>query len=192
MRRNEDREVKQLSPPLTDEMLAPLHAGDMVLLTGSIFAARDVAHHRLWENLQKGKDIPVDLRGQIIYYTGPTPAPRGKPIGSCGPATCSRMDPFTPLLIERGLKATIGKGIRSKDVRESLKKFKAVYLSTWGGAGALLSHQVKKYEVAGYPELGPEAIYRLEVEDFPAVVINDIWGWDWYKEGTRIFRLKLG
>lgn len=139
-------------------------------MSGSVLTARDAAHKRLYESLQKGKRIPVNLKGQTIYYTGPTPHRKGEIIGSCGPTTSSRMDPFTPLLLKYGLLAMIGKGERSKDVVQSIKKYGAVYFITIGGAGAYLSRKVTSSRVIAYEDLGPEAIYRLDIEDFPVIV----------------------
>ncbi|WP_041458744.1 FumA C-terminus/TtdB family hydratase beta subunit [Ammonifex degensii] len=173
--------AKVLRPPLTEEVIEELKVGDQVLFTGRLLTARDAAHQRLVEALRRGEELPVDLKGQVIYYTGPTPAPPGKVIGSAGPTTSGRMDPYTlPLLVE-GLKGMIGKGYRSPEVREALVKFRAVYFVTYGGAGALLSRCIKEVRLVAYPELGPEAIYEFWVEDFPAWVANDIYGGDIYE-----------
>ncbi|ACX51466.1 hydro-lyase, Fe-S type, tartrate/fumarate subfamily, beta subunit [Ammonifex degensii KC4] len=170
-----------MRPPLTEEVIEELKVGDQVLFTGRLLTARDAAHQRLVEALRRGEELPVDLKGQVIYYTGPTPAPPGKVIGSAGPTTSGRMDPYTlPLLVE-GLKGMIGKGYRSPEVREALVKFRAVYFVTYGGAGALLSRCIKEVRLVAYPELGPEAIYEFWVEDFPAWVANDIYGGDIYE-----------
>jgi fumarate hydratase subunit beta len=171
--------------PLTDEVVASLHIGDKVLITGVIYTARDAAHKRLIELIEKGQELPFDIKGQVIYYVGPTPPRPGKPIGSAGPTTSGRMDPYAPHLIERGLKGMIGKGQRSQGVRDAIVKYKAVYLGATGGAGALLSQRIKKSEIIAFPDLGPEAIHRLEVEDFPVRVINDIYGRDLYEEGVK-------
>ncbi|MBC7347372.1 MAG: Fe-S-containing hydro-lyase [Clostridia bacterium] len=182
---------KYLTPPLTDEMVATLRAGDQVYLTGMIYAARDAAHKRLVELLEKGEPLPVDLRGQVIYYVGPSPAKPGKPIGSAGPTTSGRMDPYTPrLLAETGLKGMIGKGSRSPEVKEAIVRHKAVYLATVGGAAALVAGSIKKCEVVAYPELGPEAIQLMEVENFPAIVVNDCYGADLYEEGMARYAVK--
>jgi fumarate hydratase subunit beta len=143
-----------------------------------------MAHKNMVEGHRKGELMPFDLKGQVLYYTGPTPAPPGKPIGSAGPTTSYRMDKYTPYLLEQGLKAMIGKGPRSAEVKNAIKKHKAVYLAAIGGAGALISKAIKKAEVIAYPELGTEAIMRLEVEDFPAIVVNDVHGGDLYQLGV--------
>lgn len=175
-------------PPLTDELLEKLHAGDDVTITGVIYTARDAAHRRLVAALERGEPLPFDLRGQIIYYVGPTPARPGRIIGSAGPTTSMRIDPFTPPLLEAGLKATIGKGNRGPMVREALKKYKGVYFIAIGGIGALLSKHIKKAEVVAYEDLGTEAIRRLEVEDFPVIVANDIYGGDIFEAGKAQWR----
>jgi fumarate hydratase subunit beta len=176
---------KRIVTPLTDEVVASLHTGDKVLITGVIYTARDAAHKRLIELIKKGEELPFDIQGQIIYYVGPTPPKPGKPIGSAGPTTSGRMDTYAPYQIERGLKGMIGKGQRSQAVRDAMKKYKAVYLGATGGAGALLSKHIKKSEVIAFADLGPEAIRRLEVEDFPVRVIDDIYGGDLYEEGVK-------
>lgn len=181
--------VKKISLPLTDAVIEALRAGDSVLITGVLFTARDTAHKRLFEALKKGEFLPVDLKGQIFYYAGPTPARPGKPIGSIGPTTSYRMDPYTPLLIENGLKGMIGKGSRSDAVIQAMMKFKAVYFGAIGGAAALMARSVKKAETVAFEELGPEAIVRLTVEDFPAVVVNDCRGGDLYREGREKYRI---
>jgi len=183
-------EVKKISTPLTDEAIAKLRAGDNVLINGTIYTGRDAAHKKLADLIASGAPLPFDLRGQIIFYVGPTPARPGNPIGSAGPTTSYRMDAYAPKLHELGLKASIGKGSRNADVKESLKKFKAVYLAVTGGAAALVSKSIKKAEVVAYPELGPEAIQKLEVENFPAQVINDMYGGDIYEEGRRQYERK--
>ena len=178
----------RLQAPLTDQDVAGLRAGDTVLLSGVIYTGRDAAHKRLYELLQSGKPLPMDIRGQVIYYVGPTPAKPGQIIGSAGPTTAGRMDAYAPLLIEHGLKGMIGKGKRSEAVKDAMKRHKAVYFGATGGAAALLSRRIKKAEVVAYEDLGPEAIHRLEVEDFPVIVINDIHGGDLYEEGAEIYR----
>lgn len=182
--------VHKLNTPLKEEDIEKLKAGDKVLITGYILTGRDAAHKKLFELASEGKPLPIDLKGQIIYYVGPTPARPGKVIGSAGPTTSGRMDKYAPLLYSLGLKATIGKGERSKEVKEALKKYKGVYLAAVGGAGALISKFIKSSEVVAYPELGPEAIYRLEVEDFPCIVINDIYGNDLYEMGKEKYQVK--
>ncbi len=161
---------KRIKTPLTEKEIKLLKPGDEVLLTGTIYTGRDKVHQRLARLIEKEKKLPFNLAGQVIYYTGPTPTPPGKIIGSCGPTTSIRMDPFTPILLEMGLKGMIGKGRRSKIVRKAIKRYKAVYFVTFGGCGALLSKFVKKAELFAYAEFGPEAIYKLEVEDFPLIV----------------------
>jgi fumarate hydratase subunit beta len=177
--------IIRITPPLTDEPVAGLKSGDRVSITGVLFTGRDAAHKRMFELLQSGKELPVDLRGQIIYYVGPTPARPGHVIGSAGPTTSGRMDVYAPTLLAYGLKGMIGKGMRSMEVKEAIKKYNGVYFAATGGAGALLAKTIKKAEVVAYPELGPEAIYRLEVEDFPAIVINDCYGNDLYQDGVK-------
>lgn len=175
----------KISLPLSDEAAAELKAGDNVLFSGYVYTARDAAHKRMYEALEAGHELPVSLDGEVIYYVGPTPARPGEIIGSAGPTTSSRMDKFTPALLDKGLKGMIGKGYRSQEVIDSLKKNKAVYFSAIGGSGALLAKSIKKTEIVAYDELGTEAIRRMEIEDFPAVVINDIHGDDWYKMGVK-------
>jgi fumarate hydratase subunit beta len=159
-----------------DIQIKKLRAGEKVLFSGVIYTARDQAHKRLVETIKKGKRPPIDLKGQIIYYCGPTATPKGKVIGACGPTTSSRMDEFTPLLLKAGLKGMIGKGSRSKEVIERIKKHQAVYFLTYAGCGALLSRYVKSAKPVAYQDLGPEAIYRLEVKDFPLIVGIDAKG----------------
>lgn len=175
----------KLTTPLTEEMVAQLRAGDKVTITGTIYVARDAAHKRMVAALDAGEPLPFDPRGQIIYYMGPAPAKPGDPIGSAGPTTSGRMDPYAPRLMEVGLKGMIGKGNRSKAVREAMQKYKAVYLAAIGGAGALIAKSIKKAEVVAYEDLGAEALRRLEVEDFPAIVVNDIYGGDAYEQGVK-------
>lgn len=179
----------KLTTPLKDSDIEKLKIGDKVLLSGVVYTARDTAHQRLAELLKKGEDLPIDIRGQIIYYTGPTPAKPGRIIGSCGPTTSCRMDPYTPYLVAKGLKAMIGKGPRSAEVIEVLKRHKAVYFLAVGGAGALIAHCVKKLDVVAFQDLGPEAIHRLGVENLPLIVANDCYGQDLFKEGVKIYRL---
>jgi fumarate hydratase subunit beta len=180
-------EIK-LKTPLTDKDVEKLKIGDKVLLTGVIYTGRDAAHKRLFDLIEAGKELPIDIRGQVIYYVGPAPAKPGKPIGSAGPTTSYRMDAFAPKLMELGLKGMIGKGNRGADVVEAMKKHKAIYFGATGGAGALLALSIKKAETVAYEDLGPEAIQRLEVEDFPVVVINDTKGNDLYVEGAKKYR----
>lgn len=181
-------EVKNISIPLTDEVVEGLRIGDSVLISGIIYTGRDSAHKRLVEALDRGEKLPVDFNGQIIYYAGPAPAKPGKPIGSVGPTTSYRMDPFAPRLMEEGLKGMIGKGNRSEEVITAIQKHKAVYFGAIGGAGALMAQSVRKAEIVAYEDLGPEAIRRLEVENFPAVVVNDCYGGDLFKKGIKQYR----
>ncbi|MBM4348681.1 MAG: Fe-S-containing hydro-lyase [Deltaproteobacteria bacterium] len=178
----------RLKTPLTDKDVERLKIGDRVLINGVIYTGRDAAHKRLSDLLKEGKEFPFDIRGQIIYYVGPTPARPGQVFGSAGPTTSYRMDAYAPALIEKGLKGMIGKGMRSDAVKEAMKKHQAVYFAATGGAGALLAKKVKKAEVVAYEDLGPEAIRRLEVEDLPVIVINDVRGNDLYIEGEKKYR----
>ncbi len=181
--------VRKVTFPLTDEALEKLKAGDNVLLTGVIYSARDAAHKRMAEALDQGKPLPFDIKGQTIFYMGPSPARPGQPIGSAGPTTSGRMDVYSPRLIAGGLKGMIGKGMRSQAVKDAMKKYRAVYLGAIGGAGALISKTIKKSEVIAYPELGAEAVLRLEVENFLATVINDIYGGDFYEDGRAKYAI---
>jgi len=181
--------VKQVTLPLTDETLKELKAGKQVSITGVMYVARDAAHKRMVEALDQGKPLPFDINEQTLYYMGPAPAKPGQPIGSAGPTTSGRMDVYSPRLIAEGLKGMVGKGMRSPAVKDAMKKYKAVYLAAIGGAGALISKSIKKSEVIAYEELGAEAIHRLEVENFPATVINDIYGGDLYQEGKARYRI---
>ena len=164
---------KYINTPIDDKIVSELKAGDYVYLTGTVYTARDAAHKRLYEALQRGEDIPLELQNNIIYYLGPSPAREGQVIGSAGPTTSSRMDKYTPLLLEKGLKGMIGKGKRSDEVIESMHKNHAVYIAAIGGAGALLSKCIKKSEVIAYEDLGTEAIRKLEVENLPIIVVID-------------------
>jgi len=178
----------RISAPLTDAVIEKLKAGDKVLITGVMYTARDAAHKRLIDLLDAGKELPVDLKGQIVYYVGPTPEKPGEVIGSAGPTTSGRMDAYTPRLIELGLKGMVGKGARSKEVRDSIIANKAVYMAAVGGAAALIRRSIKKAEIIAYEDLGPEAIRRLEVVDFPAIVVNDVHGGDLFLQGVEKFR----
>ena len=178
----------KIQTPLTDDVIMKLKAGDRVLITGVIYTGRDMAHKYMVEGLQKGEQPPFDLKGQILYYTGPTPAPPGRPIGSAGPTTSYRMDKYTPALLELGLKGMIGKGPRGQAVKDAIRKYRALYFAAIGGAGALISKSIRKADVIAYPELGTEAVMRLEVEDFPAVVVNDVQGGDLYQMGVEKYR----
>lgn len=179
--------IKEVVTPLSDEDVEALRAGDRVRISGVIYTARDAAHARLAALIDRGEPLPFDVRGQIIYYTGPSPARPGDIVGSIGPTTASRMDTFTPALLALGLKGTIGKGYRSPAVKEALRRHRSVYFGAIGGAGAVLSRHVKALEVIAYEDLGTEAIRRLVVEDFPAIVINDCHGGDLYEEGRKVY-----
>jgi fumarate hydratase subunit beta len=181
--------VKKITTPLKDEVIENLKCGDLVEITGIIYTARDAAHKRLVELIREGKELPFDIRGAVIYYVGPTPAKPGQVIGSAGPTTSYRMDPYAPLLLEKGLKGMIGKGKRSKEVRDAIIKYKGVYFASTGGAAALLAKHIKSAEIVAYEDLGPEAIRKLYVENFPAIVVNDMYGNDLYEEGVKKYKL---
>ncbi len=181
--------VKKIVLPLTNIVIKELRAGDNVLLTGTMYVARDSAHKRMVENLDRGESLPFDITGQTIYYMGPTPAKPGQVIGSAGPTTSGRMDLYSPRLMAAGLKGMIGKGMRSTSVKAAIRQYGAIYMAAIGGTGALISKTIKKSEVVAYEELGAEAILRIEVEDFPATVINDIYGGDLYEEGQAKYRV---
>ena len=178
----------RITSPMGDETVAGLRAGDRVLISGPVYVARDSAHKRMVEALQKGQSLPFDPQGQIIYYMGPSPTRPGKPIGSAGPTTAGRMDPYALTLLAVGLKGMIGKGNRSLPLREALQKHKAVYFTTTGGAAALVARSIQSATVIAYEDLGPEAVLRLEVEDLPAIVVNDMYGGDAYEEGKAKYR----
>ncbi len=178
----------KLTPPLRDEDVEQLEIGDRVLVSGVIYTARDAAHKRLVDMLQAGQELPVDFKGQILYYVGPSPARPGRVIGAAGPTTAYRMDSYAPTLMKLGLKAMIGKGKRSPEVIAAMMEHKAVYLGATGGAGALISRCIKAAEVVAFPELGPEAVHRLVVEDLPTIVINDCQGRDLYDAGVAKYR----
>ncbi|MEA1964577.1 MAG: Fe-S-containing hydro-lyase [Candidatus Aerophobetes bacterium] len=180
--------IIKISTPLDTKEIINLKAGDFVKITGNIYAARDAAHKRFFELIEKGKKLPIDLKGQIIFYAGPTPAKPGYPCGSIGPTTSYRMDPYTPSLLERGLKGMIGKGFRSKEVIDSMKKNKAIYFAAIGGAAALIAKSVKKSEVVAYKDLGAEAVFRFYVEDFPAIVVIDSVGNNLYETEPLKYR----
>lgn len=175
-------EIRKLQPPLSEKVVRLLKAGDEVAITGVIYTARDMAHKRLWEAIEAGRQLPFKLEGQVIYFLGPAPARPGRVIGAAGPTTSSRMDAFSPKLIANGLRAMMGKGYRGSEVREALKKYTAVHLSTIGGAGALLSKHIVSAEVIAYEDLGTEAIRKLQVVDFPAIVAYDSYGNTVYKK----------
>ncbi|ADO44703.1 hydro-lyase, Fe-S type, tartrate/fumarate subfamily, beta subunit [Hydrogenobacter thermophilus TK-6] len=178
---------KRIFTPLTDETIESLKAGDRVLLTGYIYTARDAAHKRMVEALNRGEAPPFDMKGQVIYYVGPTPPKPGQVIGSAGPTTAIRMDKYVEPLLKLGLKGMIGKGYRSQLVKDLLIKYKAVYFAAVGGVAVLLSKSIKSSEVIAYEDLGTEAIRRLYVEDFPVIVANDIYGGDVFEEGRKKF-----
>ena len=182
--------AKKIKLPLTDEILKDLKAGDNLLLSGLIYVARDAAHKRMIEALDQGKPLPFDIKGATVYYMGPSPARPGRVIGSAGPTTSGRMDAYAPRLMAEGLKGMIGKGLRSKPVKDAMVKYRAVYLGAIGGAGAIIFKSIKKAEVVAYEELGAEALRRLEVEDFPVTVVDDIYGGDLYEEGKAKYEVK--
>jgi fumarate hydratase subunit beta len=177
-----------IASPISPKVIEELTVGTSVSISGVIYTVRDVAHKRIIEALDKGEKLPFELKGQTIYYTGPSPAPPGKVIGAAGPTTSHRMDAYTPRLLAAGVKAMIGKGSRSDEVKKAIKKYKAVYLAAAGGIGALLSSAVKEAKVIAYEELGPEAIMRLVVDNFPAVVANDIYGGDLFEQGRAKYK----
>jgi fumarate hydratase subunit beta len=180
--------AKMIKAPLTIEDVENLRAGDNVLITGILYTARDAAHKRLVELLDKGEPLPFEMKGAVIYYVGPTPAPPGKPIGSAGPTTSYRMDSYTPRLIEIGMKGCIGKGERNEKVVEMMKKHKAVYFAALGGGAALLAKSIKKSDIIAFEDLGAEAIRRLEVVDFSCIVAQDCYGENMYRIGVEKYR----
>jgi fumarate hydratase subunit beta len=183
-----DMGIKRIQTPLADDVIQFLKAGEKVLLSGFIYTARDAAHKRFAEALDAGEELPFDIRGQVIYYCGPAPAPPGKVIGSCGPTTSSRMDVYAPRLIRLGLKGMIGKGKRSDAVKKALQEHQAVYFGATGGAGALIARTVVASRVIAYEDLGPEGVVRLEVRDMPLFVINDMYGNDLYQDGMERYK----
>jgi fumarate hydratase subunit beta len=185
-------EIKDVRTPLSNADVQSLKAGDRVRISGVLYTARDAAHARLLPLIEKGERLPIDVAGQIIYYTGPSPARPGTVIGSVGPTTASRMDKFTPALLALGLKGTIGKGYRGQPVKDALRQHTAVYFGSIGGAGAVLSEFVKKAEVVAYEDLGTEAIRRLEVAGFPAIVLYDCHGGDLYQDGQKVYAREDG
>lgn len=172
----------RLKTPIKTEDIIDLQAGDRILLSGIIYTARDTAHKRIVASMEKGETLPFELQGAVVYYAGPAPAPPGKPIGSIGPTTSYRMDAYAPKLIENGIKMMIGKGSRNQAVKDAIIEHQAVYCAAWGGAGALLASRVVSADCIAYEELGPEAVYQLEVKDFPVMVVNDIYGHDAYEQ----------
>lgn len=189
MTKEKSVEIIRIKAPLDGKTVEKLRAGDSVLISGVIYSARDAAHKRLIETLERGGKLPFMLKGQVIYYMGPSTARPGHIIGSAGPTTSGRMDSYAPRLIAEGLKGMIGKGSRSQAVKDAMQKCKTIYFAAIGGAGVLISKTIKKADVIAYDDLGTEAIRRLEVEDFPATVINDIYGGDLYLEGKAKYRI---
>jgi fumarate hydratase subunit beta len=183
--------IKKIRTPITSEVIASLRTGDEVEISGVIYTARDAAHRRLDEAFRAGRPLPIDVRGQVIYYVGPTPPRPGQAIGSAGPTTSIRMDVYVEPLLAAGLKGMIGKGGRSAQVREALKRYQAVYLGAVGGAAVLLTQHVVKAEVVAYEDLGTEAIRRLEVRSFPVVVVNDMYGDDLLEQARREWGARL-
>jgi fumarate hydratase subunit beta len=179
---------KRIAAPLSDGDVRELHAGDVVLVSGTVYAARDAAHKRMMQRLDEGEPLPFDPRGAIVYYVGPTPEKPGHVIGAAGPTTASRMDAYTPRLLELGLKGIIGKGNRGAEVREAIRTHTAVYLAALGGGGALAALAIKAQEIIAFEELGPEAVRRIEMVDFPVWVANDADGRDFYEETTAPWR----
>ncbi|MDA8212948.1 MAG: Fe-S-containing hydro-lyase [Clostridia bacterium] len=179
----------RITTPLTDEVVEKLTIGQQVLISGKIYTARDAAHKKLVDLLKEGKPLPIDIEGQIVYYVGPSPAKPGQVIGSAGPTTSGRMDAYAPTLMGEGLKGMIGKGSRTKEVIEAMQKYKAVYFAAVGGAAALIAKKITSSKVIAYPELGPEAIHELIVEDLPVIVVNDIYGRDLYQEGIKNYAI---
>lgn len=178
---------KHIKAPLLEEEIKDLKAGDYVYITGTIYTARDAAHKRMYEALEAKEQLPIAMQDNVIYYMGPSPAREGRPIGSAGPTTASRMDKYAPALMDLGLKGMIGKGKRSQAVKDAIVRNKAVYFAAIGGAGALLSQRIKKSEVVAYDDLGTEAIRKLEVEDFPVIVVIDSEGNDLYESAAKEF-----
>lgn len=179
-----------LSTPLSDEVVENLRIGQRVLLNGILYTGRDAAHKKMMELLDQGQELPFPIKGQVIYYVGPAPARPGQVIGSAGPTTSGRMDAYAPRLLALGLKGMIGKGKRSPEVLKAIKQHKAVYFAAVGGAGALIARCIKSCRVLAYPELGPEAIHELVVENFPLIVVNDSLGGDLYEEGVKIYGMR--
>ena len=178
-----------INTPLKAEDISKLKTGDMVKLSGIIYTARDAAHKKIVELIENGENLPFELTGAVIYYVGPTPEKPDQIIGSAGPTTSGRMDSYSPLLMDNGLRGMIGKGARNNEVKESIKKNKAVYFAAVGGAAALIAKSIKSSEIVAYEELGTEAVRKLEVVDFPVIVINDIYGNDLYEEGQKVYKV---
>ena len=182
---SEEAVIKYINAPLTEETVKDLHAGDVVRISGYIYTARDAAHKRLYEALERGEKLPLDLTNNVIYYVGPTPAKPGEVVGSAGPTTSGRMDKYTPTMIEQGMRGMIGKGKRTSEVLEAVREHKAVYFGATGGTAVLLADSVKSAERVAYDDLGPEAVLRLEVEDMPLVVLADCHGGNLYESGPE-------
>ncbi|MBM3146766.1 MAG: Fe-S-containing hydro-lyase [Actinobacteria bacterium] len=183
--------AKRITTPLTDEVVKDLRIGDEVLITGVVYQARDAAHKRMVALIEQGEPLPFEIQGAVVYYMGPSPAKPGNVIGSAGPTTSGRMDAYAPLLMEKGLKGMIGKGLRTDAVKQAMVEHTAVYFAATGGAGALLAQRITGNEVIAWPELGAEAVARLEVVDFPAIVVGDCHGGDLYEVGRREYARKV-
>ncbi len=182
-------QAKQITAPLTDEVARSLKCGDMVSISGTIYTGRDAAHKNMVEALERGEELPVEWDGQVVYYAGPTPARPGKVIGSCGPTTSGRMDAYSPTMMDQGLKGMIGKGPRSKEVVDAMVDHGVVYFAAIGGAAALIADSVKECEVIAYDDLGPEAVRRLRVEEYPCIVVIDSEGNNLYEQGVAQYRI---
>ncbi len=182
--------VFHLETPLSISDIERLRSGDRITISGVLYTARDAAHRRLFELIEAGKELPIPVDGQVIYYVGPSPARPGRVIGAAGPTTSYRMDPYTPKLLELGLRGMIGKGKRSREVKEAIARHKAVYMAAIGGAGALISKAIREVRIVAYEDLGPEAIRELKVEDLPAIVVNDTKGNDLYAQGQKKYEIK--
>lgn len=180
--------VKRIQVPLVEEDVLSLKSGDRILLSGTVYTARDAAHERMLDTIHAGDSLPFNIIDQVIYYVGPTPAKPNQIIGSAGPTTSSRMDKYTPKLLEMGLRGMIGKGYRSDEVKKALINFKAVYFAAVGGSAALIAKSIKHVEIVAYEDLGTEAIRKLVIADFPVIVINDVYGGDLYEEGVAKFQ----
>jgi fumarate hydratase subunit beta len=180
--------AKRITAPLTEATVKDLRAGDSVLISGTIYTGRDLAHKKLFDAIQAGEKLPFDLAGAVIYYVGPSPAKPGQVIGSAGPTTSYRMDAYSPLLMEHGMRGMVGKGNRTKPVLDAMKQYGAVYFAAVGGAAALIARTIKAAKVIAYEDLGPEAVRELAVEDFPAIVINDVYGGDLYEQGVAKYK----
>ena len=187
-----EKEVVRLDAPFSAEDIEPLRTGDVVRLSGVLYTARDAAHARMAEAIEKGESLPFDPEGQVVYFTGPAPARPGYALGPAGPTTASRMDSYSPLLIERGLRGMVGKGSRAQEVKDAMREHGCVYFGAIEGTAALLADCVKEAEVVAYEDLGAEAVRRLVVEEFPVVVVNDLYGGDLYIEGKERWRREIG